>query len=52
MLFRSSALGTPAVNFGPGDPTIAHSVDEHVDVSEIHQVYAKVSAWLDTAENF
>ncbi len=49
---RFSALGTPAVNFGPGDPTIAHSVDEHVDVSEIHQVYAKVSAWLDTAENF
>ena len=49
---RFSALGTPAVNFGPGDPTIAHSVDEHVDVSEIQQVYAKVSAWLDTAENF
>ena len=49
---RFSELGTPAVNFGPGDPTIAHSVDEHVDVSEIHQVYAKVSAWLDTAENF
>ena len=49
---RFSACGTPAVNFGPGDPTIAHSVDEHVDVSEIHEVYAKLSAWLDTAENF
>ena len=43
---RFAALGLPAVNYGPGDPHLAHSPDEHVDVVQIAECEAKMSAWL------
>jgi succinyl-diaminopimelate desuccinylase len=43
---RFAALGMPAVNYGPGDPELAHSPDEHVDVTQIAHCEATMSAWL------
>jgi len=43
---RFAALGMPAVNFGPGDPTLAHTRQEHVAASEIRQVAKVLNEFL------
>lgn len=43
---RFSALGIPAVNFGPGDPALAHADDERVPISDILACDAGLRAWL------
>lgn len=45
---RFAQAGTPALNFGPGDPTLAHTVDENVSVEQIRQVYEDLHRWLVT----
>jgi succinyl-diaminopimelate desuccinylase len=36
---RFAQLGIPAANFGPGDPTIAHTADEYVTRAELDRVF-------------
>ena len=44
---RFSALGVPAVNFGPGDPMYAHRQDEHVPVEHVLTVERQLRRWLE-----
>ena len=43
---RFDALGVPAVNYGPGNPEAAHTVGEHVALSEITECEDRMRAWL------
>ena len=43
---RFSALGIPAVNLGPGDPNLAHRVDERVPVAQVTEVTELLRTYL------
>ncbi|MFI5843554.1 succinyl-diaminopimelate desuccinylase [Catenuloplanes sp. NPDC051500] len=43
---RFAALGIPALNFGPGDPNLAHTQDEHVEIGRIRDGAATLHRWL------
>jgi len=43
---RFAVLGVPAVNYGPGDPLLAHSRGERVPLGAITECEAKMRAWL------
>ncbi len=43
---RFSQLGIPAVNYGPGDPNVAHQVDEYVELALIIDAEAALIRFL------
>ncbi len=43
---RFSVLGIPAVNYGPGDPSLAHSAGEFVRIEALHDCLASLRRWL------
>lgn len=43
---RFAALGIPALNFGPGNPELAHSPEESVTVAEIERCEQVLTSWL------
>src|SRR5436309_3532718 len=44
---RFSALGVPAVNYGPGISEIAHTPGEDVEAGKIAECEARLRSWLD-----
>jgi succinyl-diaminopimelate desuccinylase len=43
---RFAALGIPALNFGPGDPNLAHTREEHVEIGRITAGAEVLRRWL------
>ncbi|MBV1947725.1 succinyl-diaminopimelate desuccinylase [Streptomyces sp. BV129] len=43
---RFASLGIPAVNYGPGNPHLAHKRDERVEVAKILAGEERLRAWL------
>jgi succinyl-diaminopimelate desuccinylase len=44
---RFARLGIPALNFGPGDPNLAHTREEHVDVTQVTRCADVLRRFLD-----
>jgi succinyl-diaminopimelate desuccinylase len=46
---RLAGLGIPAVNYGPGDPNLAHTRDEHVALAKVREAERLLLGWLGLA---
>ncbi|MDQ6873666.1 MAG: succinyl-diaminopimelate desuccinylase [Actinomycetota bacterium] len=46
---RFASLGIPALNFGPGEPNLAHTREEHVEVARIDACESTLRAFLTCA---
>lgn len=47
---RFSALGIPAVNYGPGDPSLAHADNENLPVGHLFDVHKGLHGWLSASQ--
>jgi succinyl-diaminopimelate desuccinylase len=43
---RFAALGVPALNYGPGDPSLAHTAGEYVPVAQLRECEDRLRKWL------
>ena len=46
---RFAEIGIPATNFGPGDATVAHTAEEHLDRASLEHCYQALLALLTTS---
>jgi succinyl-diaminopimelate desuccinylase len=46
---RFTGLGIPAVNFGPGDPMLAHKQEEFVPIEQLRSCEATLRTWLGSS---
>lgn len=47
---RFTGLGIPAVNYGPGDPVLAHKQEEHVPIEQIRRCETTLRTWLGAGQ--
>src|SRR3954447_22207029 len=47
---RFTGLGVPAVNYGPGDPMLAHKQEEFVPIEQLESCERTLRAWLGAPE--
>lgn len=43
---RFAELGVPALNYGPGDPSLAHTAGEYVPVEQLRECEDRLRKWL------
>lgn len=45
---RMAEFSIPAVNFGPGDPSLAHAPNEYVPIEQLYECERVLTKWLST----